>query len=330
MPVAARMPLLRDNRGVRYNRAAMSGTFEAAYLRLGEEELRRRAEQALQGLADCRLCARECGVNRLKGELGSCNTGRRARVSSAFPHFGEERPLVGMHGSGTIFFSWCNLHCVFCQNHDISQGGQGQECDAETIGRAMIELQRMGCHNINFVSPSHVVAQILEALALAAQWGLRVPLVYNTGTYDSLETLKLLDGIVDIYMPDTKYGCEKNAKKYSDAPGYPEVMKAALKEMHRQVGDLVVDEHGVAKRGVLIRHLVMPNGVAGSRRVLEFIAKELGPNTYINIMGQYRPQHRAMEYEELARRPSRREMEEVVRVAGELGLKRLDERWLLA
>lgn len=315
-------------RGLRYNLRAMSAEFEAGYLRLGLEELRKRAEEALRRLEECRLCARECGVNRLQGELGTCRTGRYARVSSAFPHFGEERPLVGRAGSGTIFFAWCNLRCVFCQNHDISQSGHGQECDAETIARAMVELQRLGCHNVNFVSPSHVVAQILEALVLAVQRGLRVPLVYNTGTYDALETLRLLDGILDIYMPDSKYGDDQNARTYSDAPGYPEVMKAALREMHRQVGDLEMDENGVAKRGVLVRHLVMPNGIAGSREVLQFIARELGPRTYINIMGQYRPEHRAMEFDQIARRPTRQEMEEVVRTAGGLGLTRLDDRWL--
>jgi len=307
----------------------MTAKFEPAYLRLGMVELRQRAEQALQSLADCRLCARECRVNRLASQFGSCHTGRHALISSAFPHFGEERPLVGRGGSGAIFFAWCNLHCVFCQNYDISQLGHGQQCDAETLVRAMLELQRLGCHNLNFVSPSHVVPQILEALALAAQSGLRLPLVYNTGTYDSLDTLALLDGIVDIYMPDTKYADERNARKYSGAPGYPEVMKAALKEMHRQVGDLEMDRAGIARRGLLVRHLVLPNGLAGSKKTLEFIAHELSANTYLNIMAQYRPEYRAMQFDELSRRPTHEDIEEVVRTATQLGLARLDDRWAL-
>jgi len=308
----------------------MRGTFLPAYLKLGLKEVRARAEEALQGLVECRWCARNCGVNRLEGELGFCRTGRLARVSSAFPHFGEERPLVGVNGSGTIFFSFCNLRCVFCQNWEISQRGEGKEWDARSLARAMLELQRLGCHNINLVSPSHVVPQILEALSKAIEGGLSLPLVYNTGTYDCLDTLRLLDGIVDIYMPDTKYADEKNARRYSEAPCYPEVMIAALKEMHRQVGDLQLDEHGLAQRGLLVRHLVMPNRIAGSERILEFIAQELSPHTYLNIMFQYRPEYRALEYQELARRPTREELEEVVRLARQLGLHRLDSRCLVA
>jgi len=289
-------------------------------------ELRRRAEQAKQLLANCKLCPHECGVNRLAGELGRCRTGAQAIVSSVQPHYGEERPLVGRRGSGTIFFANCNLACIFCQNYDISHEGRGVPCSAREIADMMLDLQAVGCHNINFVTPTHVVPQILEALALAADEGLSVPLVYNSGGYDSVETLKLLDGIIDIYMPDAKYADAEIAVRLSSAPNYPEVMKAALKEMHRQVGDLRMDENGIAIQGLLVRHLVLPENLAGTAEIMRFLAEEISPDTYVNVMAQYRPLYRASEYPPVNRYPTREEYEEAVRLALEAGLHRLDER----
>lgn len=247
-------------------------------------------------------------------------------VSSFGPHFGEEAPLRGARGSGTIFFAWCNLRCVYCQNWDISHAGEGREVTAEELAGTMLSLQRQGCHNINLVSPSHVVAQILDALTIAAEKGLRLPLVYNTGGYDSPAALALLDGVVDIYMPDLKYGDPAVARKYSKARDYVAINQAALKEMHRQVGDLVVDHRGVARRGLLVRHLVLPNGLAGTEAVLRFVADDISAHTYLNIMGQYRPCYRAGEEPDLARRPDRAEMAEAFALAHRFGLERLNER----
>jgi len=278
-------------------------------------------------LEDCDLCDHHCRVNRLKTVKGAvCRTGEHAVVHTFGPHHGEEDPLRGTRGSGTIFFSWCNLRCVYCQNWDISQKGEGREVGAEELAGMMLSLERQGCHNVNVVSPSHVVAQILEAVALAAEQGSRLPLVYNTGGYDSLEALALLDGVVDIYMPDMKYGDATLALKYSKIRDYVAVNRAAVKEMHRQVGDLVLDDEGVARRGLLVRHLVLPNEIAGTEAVLRFIAEEISPDTYLNVMGQYRPCYRADDFPELARRPTQDEMADAFAAARRCGLARLDER----
>jgi len=300
--------------------------FEAAYLRLLRSgELKRRVARAYARLEACDICARECGVNRhLSAEGAGCRTGLRAVVSSAGPHFGEERPLVGRGGSGTIFFSWCNLRCQFCQNAEISQLGYGREVEADELAQMMLGLQAQGCHNINLVSPSHVVPQILAGLLLAAEAGLRLPLVYNTGGYDSLKTLALLDGVVDIYMPDMKYADEEVAHRFSGVRDYPAVNQAAVKEMHRQVGDFRVDERGVAQRGLLVRHLVLPEGLAGTAEIVRFLRDECSPQTYINVMAQYRPCYRAHELPPLDRPITSQEYRAAARLAQEAGL-RLDE-----
>ncbi len=295
----------------------------AGYLRLSLKELTKRAEQAVAMLADCTVCAQECHVDRTAGERGFCRGGRLAAVSSWGPHFGEESVLVGRHGSGTIFFTHCNLACRFCQNCDISQHGEGEEVSAEELAGIMLEVQRMGCHNVNLVSPSHYVPQILEALVIAVKNGLKIPLVYNTGGYDALETLALLNGIVDIYMPDIKFGDDGLGAKYSRAPRYFSVAKTAVKEMHRQVGDLQVDERGIATRGLLIRHLVMPGNLARTEEVMKFIAEEVSSDTFVNIMDQYYPAHEARKYPELSRRISREEYRRAVEMARAAGLKRI-------
>jgi putative pyruvate formate lyase activating enzyme len=245
-------------------------------------------------------------------------------VSSYGPHFGEEAPLVGQGGSGTIFFTNCNLKCVFCQNYSISQIGEGREVTAEELAAMMLSLQRRGCHNINLVSPTHVVPQILEALELAVAGGLSVPLVYNSGGYDSVETLKLLEGIVDIYMPDMKYSHDEIARQYSGIDNYPSVNRAAVKEMHRQVGGLKVDERGIAIKGLLIRHLVLPHGLAGTEETTRFLAREVSLNTYLNVMAQYHPCHQAFRFPLLSRAVTREEFDEAVSLARRQGLKRLD------
>lgn len=286
--------------------------------------VKQRAEEAQEHLTHCDLCGWECGVNRLEGKLGVCKTGEIAYISSFGPHHGEEDPLRGWRGSGTIFFAGCNLRCQYCQNYEISQLYQGYAVTPAQLAEIMLHLQAMGCHNLNFVSPSHVIVPILKALALACAKGLRIPLVYNTGGYDSLTALKLLDGIIDIYMPDMKYSNANLARKYSRIPNYPKINQQAVKEMHRQVGDLVLDENGIAQRGLLIRHLVLPNNIAGSEQILTFIAQEISPNTYLNIMDQYRPLYHAHQYPELNRRITRQEFQEVVELARSLGLHRLD------
>ena len=267
-----------------------SRDFEPAYLALYRNgELVRRSEAALAELAHCTLCPRACGANRAAGETGTCRIGRYTRVASHFPHHGEEDCLRGWNGSGTIFFAQCNLRCVFCQNYDISQSGCFPEASPHRLAEMMLALQAQGCHNINFVTPSHVVPHILESLTLAVQAGLHLPLVYNSSGYDSVETLRLLDGIVDIYMPDFKMWDEGHADKYLHARDYPAVGRVALREMHRQVGELKLDENGLAKRGVLFRHLVMPNNIAGTASIAAFLARELSPHTYLNLMAQYHP-----------------------------------------
>lgn len=299
---------------------------EPAYLALHRRgELVVRARLALERLASCDLCARYCRVDRLASARGAvCRTGRWARVASYGPHHGEERPLSGWRGSGTIFFAWCSLRCVFCQNWEISQAGEGLEVGTENLAAMMLELQAAGCHNVNLVTPSHVVAQVLEAVAIAAEAGLRIPLVYNTGGYDSPEALALLDGVVDVYMPDMKYGSSEVARRCSHVRDYVEVNRRAVREMHRQVGDLVVDGRGLAVRGLLVRHLVLPGELAGTEEVLCFVATELSPDTYLNLMAQYRPCHRAAEHPPLDRRPTTAELLHARQVAERLGLHRFD------
>ena len=275
-------------------------------------------------LEECCLCPRHCGVNRLADESGKCHITKQVVVSSYGPHFGEEAPLVGRHGSGTIFFAYCNLRCVFCQNYTISQLGEGREADREELARMMLSLQSQGCHNINLVSPTHVVPYILDALELAVSMGLYLPLVYNSGGYDSVETLELLDGIIDIYMPDMKYSEEKTAEQFSGIKDYPKVNKAAIGEMHRQVGDLQIDDEGVAQRGLLVRHLVLPNRLAGTEEVVRFLAREVSTNTYLNIMAQYHPCHKAFDIPLLARPVSKQEFSEAINLARRQGLSRLD------
>ena len=289
-------------------------------------ELQNRIDRAYELLRECRLCPRKCGVNRLEGEVGVCGLGKDAMVSSFAPHFGEESPLVGRHGSGTIFMTNCNLKCVFCQNYDISHLGHGSTVTLEEFAGMMLTLQRHGCHNINIVTPTHIVPQMLSALQIAATNGLRVPLVYNCGGYESLETLKILDGVVDIYMPDFKYADPEVGQLLSKAKDYPSVAKAALKEMHRQVGDLVWDDDGIAQRGLLVRHLVLPNGLAGTPEVMQFLAEEISKSTYVNVMAQYRPCYRAYEFPEINRRPTRQEYQDAVQAALDAGLTRLDDR----
>jgi putative pyruvate formate lyase activating enzyme len=265
-------------------------------------------------------------VDRLSGELGICQTGEQAIVSGYNAHFGEESPLVGKNGSGTIFFARCNLLCIFCQNYDISHEGEGVPFSSQELAQAMMLLQERGCHNINFVTPSHVVPQILAGVEQAVELGLRVPLVYNTSGYDRPETLRLLEGIFDIYMPDMKFWDPGVSKELCDAPDYPEVSREALKEMHRQVGDLVVNKQGIAERGLLIRHLVLPDGLAGTREVMRFLAKEISSNSYVNIMAQYRPCGRASQVSALKRSITDEEYQKAIRTADEESITRLDER----
>ena len=288
--------------------------------------LQARMEEGISGLASCTLCPRSCGVNRLNEETGYCGIGRKAKVAAFSAHFGEESPLVGRGGSGTIFFSSCNLGCNFCQNYEISHLREGEKTDAGELAAMMIHLQEKGCHNINFVTPSHMVPQILEALVPAVESGLNVPLVYNCGGYESLETLRLLDGVFDIYMPDFKFWDDRAALRFCEAPGYRKAAMTALKEMHRQVGDLVVDENGIAIRGLLVRHLVMPGNIAGTDGIMEFIGKEISPQTYVNVMDQYRPCGEAASDATICRRLTAREYADARKAAVNAGLTRLDER----
>jgi len=302
-------------------------TFAPAYLKLLHNgELMDRVSQAHEMLAKCRVCAWNCGVDRLSGKLGICKTAVSAKVSSYGPHLGEEDPLRGWRGSGTIFFTRCNLHCQFCQNHDISQTDAGAEIEPQGLAGMMLELQSLGCHNINLVSPSHVVPQILAAVLIAAQAGLRLPLVYNTGGYDSMESLRILDGVIDIYMPDMKYASNQIARHYSKIPDYPQVNQDAVHEMHRQVGDLQLDENGLATRGLLVRHLVLPNGLAGTAEIVRFLAEQISKNTYLNLMDQYRPAFNARQFPKLNRPTSQAEFQAAVDMAHAAGLHRLDER----
>ncbi len=304
----------------------MVSTFEPAYLSLlRSTELKGRVQAAYDRLHACDFCGRECRVDRY-AKTGSCKTGVRPVVASYHPHRGEEEPLRGWRGSGTIFFAWCNLNCQFCQNYDISQLGHGDEVEPEELAEMMLTLQERGCHNINLVSPTHVVAPILAAVLIAAQAGLRLPLVWNTGGYDSLTALELLDGVVDIYMPDMKYADEEIAHRYSRIKNYPAINQAAVKEMHRQVGDLVLDENGVALRGLLVRHLVLPEGLAGTPAIARFLAEEISRDTYVNVMDQYRPCYKAAAMPPLHRPITRAEYEQAVQQAREAGLHRFDKR----
>jgi putative pyruvate formate lyase activating enzyme len=310
-----------------------NGDFEPAYLTLHRTgELKERAEQAVAGLSNCLVCPRDCGVDRLADKTAACRTGRYALTSSHFPHMGEEDPLRGWQGSGTIFFSMCNLRCVFCQNGDISQDRAGPETPPERLATMMLHLQAMGCHNINFVTPEHVVPQVLEALVLAVDLGLRLPIVYNTSAYDSMHSLELLDGVVDIYMPDFKMWDPQDSLRYLKAKDYPEVARRVLKEMHRQVGPFKMDEKGLAKRGVLVRHLVMPGQLDQTREIMRFLAEDVSPDTYVNVMAQYRPAHKVGRrdgrdsYEEINRSITNDEYQQAFEVAREAGLWRFDER----
>lgn len=286
------------------------------------EELKERRDKLYELLESCRLCPNECGVDRRVSDIGNCRSGFLPIVSSYFPHFGEEPPLVGRFGSGTIFFTNCNLDCKFCQNYDISHYGIGKEVSIEELASMMIYLQNRGCHNINFVTPTHFTPQIVDALIIARERGLEIPLVYNCGGYESIETLKLLDKIIDIYMPDIKYSSNENALKYSGVSNYWDVVRQAIKEMHRQVGDLMISSSGIAKRGLLIRHLVLPNNISGSKKVLDFIANEISKNSYVNIMDQYRPAYLANQFTELNRQINEKEFFEVINYAKQIGLHR--------
>ncbi|OPX18479.1 radical SAM protein [candidate division WOR-3 bacterium 4484_100] len=276
-------------------------------------------EQFYDLFSPCRLCPRECRVERKKGELGNCRAGQKLKVASYHQHFGEEPPLVGKFGSGTIFFSHCNLHCVFCQNYEISQLGQGRTISTEELAQYMLNLQTLGCHNINLVTPTPWIPQIVEALSIAQTQGLHIPIVYNCGGYESVSTLKLLEGIIDIYMPDIKYSDDRNAEKYSKVQNYWSVVKSALKEMYRQVGNLKC-RHGIAESGLLIRHLVLPNSLAGTRDCFKFIAEELSKDTVVNVMAQYYPTFNAYKYPEINRRIKLQEYREALNILKEFGL----------
>ncbi len=327
----------------RNNRIALDddfcvGDFVPAYRALVDgDQIPARVEAGLRELEDCCACPRNCHVNRLKNETKICHTGRYARVASAFPHFGEEDCLRGWNGSGTIFFSLCNLRCVFCQNWDISQKSVGDEMPPDRIADVMIGLQRRGCHNINFVTPEHVVPQVIEAIAAAVPRGLNLPIVYNTSAYDSVESLKLLDGLVDIYMPDFKFWDRQTAKRLCKAPDYPDAARQAILEMYRQVGELKFSPDGLAKRGLLVRHLVMPGQTEEAASIFEWIADEVSRDTYVNIMGQYRPDYEvgsiardgtSQKYVEINRRPDHTDFDRAFDAARQAGLWRFDARWL--
>jgi putative pyruvate formate lyase activating enzyme len=316
------------------NGGRTNADFEPAYLALHKTgELKKRAEKLRAIMEKCRLCPRKCGVNRLAGKKGVCRApGATLVVSSAHPHFGEERPLVGEGGSGTIFLTHCNLRCAFCQNWEISHLGRGAEASTDDLAGMMLRLQKRGCHNINLVTPTHYSAAILEALAKAADKGLRLPVVYNTSGWERLEILKVLDGVVDIYLPDFKYWDSGMSKKYSSgAESYPETTRQAILEMHRQVGVAKPAKSGIMQRGLMIRHLVMPNNTAGSTKIMEWIAEKLPKDTYVNIMVQYSPVYKAFDHPEISRRVTRAEYKEAVDRAKKVGLTNLDiqgRRWL--
>ncbi len=304
-------------------KSKMSAAYIKAYRSGRLEEALRRASLWMN---KCTLCPRMCRVDRMAGETGFCRTGKLAVVASYGPHYGEERPLVGSRGSGTIFFSHCNLFCDFCQNFDISHGGEGKPVGPEDLAEIMLTLQKNGCHNINFVTPSHVIQPIIEALAIGVEKGLQVPLVYNCGGYERVAALRLLDGIIDIYMPDFKFWDPVAARELCNAPDYPERAREAIREMHRQVGDLVLDRRGLAQRGLLVRHLVMPNGLSGTAEIFDFIAKRISAKTYINVMDQYHPCGRALSNRMINRSITSAEFRQALDAASKAGLTRLDDR----
>jgi putative pyruvate formate lyase activating enzyme len=293
---------------------------------LDSGELNKRVLDSYEHLSICDICPLDCHVDRTSGRLGLCRIGINAKVSSFTPHYGEENPLRGWRGSGTIFFNRCNLKCQYCQNYDISQTDSADEVSPEDIAIMMLHLQAHGCHNINFVSPSHVVPQILAAVLIAAKAGLNIPLVYNTGGYDSLAMLSLLDGVIDIYMPDMKYGDSATAQKYSKVPKYTVINQIAVKEMHRQVGDLQIDINSLAIRGLLIRHLILPNSLAGTDKVVQFLSNEISKETYLNLMDQYHPSYNAHQYPELLRPITNDEYRDALKMALDVGLHRFDKK----
>ncbi len=305
--------------------------FVPAYMQTYEEgRLREKAKEALELLRSCHVCPRDCEVNRLENKTGVCKSGRLARVTSAFTHFGEEDCLRGWNGSGTIFFAWCNLRCVFCQNFETSQQGDGTEVTPSQLAAIMLRLQSAGCHNINFVTPEHVVPQILEALLLAIDGGLRLPLVYNTSSYDSMDSIRLMDGVVDIYMPDFKLWDSQRSLRYLLARDYPDAARRVVKAMHEQVGELRVDENGLALRGVIVRHLVMPGLLEDTGEIVRWLAGELSPDTYVNVMDQYYPAWKAKteaKFSDINRQIRESEFEQALACAREAGLWRLDRRW---
>ncbi|MBI2447049.1 MAG: radical SAM protein [Candidatus Omnitrophica bacterium] len=285
------------------------------------DRLKSVAKDVYKLLESCEICPRRCKVNRLKGERGFCKGGLRPTVVSAQPHFGEEPPLSGVHGSGTIFFTYCNMRCVYCQNYTFSQLGEGNDIEVEELVSMMLSLQRIRCHNINLVTPTHFLPQIVHALSIAVKDGLSIPIVYNTSGYELAEVLRLLDGIVDIYMPDMRYADEDEARLYSNAPDYPRLNREAVCEMQRQVGVLDLEDDGIAKRGLIIRHLVLPNGISGTSGILKFIKDEISPDTYISLMDQYHPSFKAMDYPLISRRLKDKEYEEACNIMFEMGLK---------
>jgi len=300
--------------------------FEPVYIKTYEKGLLKdKVEKANKNLNNCQLCPRKCNADRLSGQVGICKTAEYALVSSCQLHFGEEAPLVGKNGSGTIFFTHCNLLCSFCQNYDISHEGRGMEVSDIELAGMMLSLQKSGCHNINFVTPSHVVPQILSALEKAIEKGLNLPLVYNTGGYDNVSTLKLLEGVFDIYMPDFKFWNDEISELICKTPDYPEIARNAIKEMHRQVGDLFIDNSGLAKRGLLIRHLVLPYDLAGTRGIMGFLFREISPDTYVNVMSQYRPCGNAYKYDKLSHPLSLKDYKIALLEAREEGITRLDK-----
>ncbi len=314
-----------------YDERFLLDDFEPAYRSLSRSGgFGERVEKALRELTSCRACPRDCDCNRLEGRTGACHTGRHAIVASAFPHFGEEDCLRGSRGSGTIFFSLCNLRCVFCH----SQVRAGTVCTADDLADLMLGLQDRGCHNINFVTPEHVAPQVIEAVAVAAERGLRLPIVYNTSAYDALSSLRLLEGIVDVYMPDFKFWKPETALRLALARDYPERARAAIAEMHRQVGSLRLGRDGLARRGLLVRHLVMPGQADEAAAIFEWLAREVSPDTYVNVMAQYRPEHKVgtpgrdglVRFPEIGRSPSGRELEAAYAAARRAGLWRFDER----
>ncbi len=302
--------------------------YRPGYLGLLETgEFYQRVSEATMRLESCEMCSLRCGANRREGQLGKCRTSEKARLSSYGPHMGEESVLRGTKGSGTVFFGGCSMRCQYCQNYDISQTRVGDEIEAEDLADIMLELQDYGCHNINFVTPDHVVPQIMLAVLVAAKKGLEIPLVWNSGGFDSIESLRLLDRIIDIYMPDMKYSDARTARRYSRVENYPETNREAVREMHRQVGDLVLNEEGTAQRGLLVRHLVLPHGLAGTEETMRFLAEEISTETYVNIMGQYRPTFQAHLFASLNRPVTPEEYKEAVEMARQAGITRLEEHF---